>query len=183
MHELDVALTRWVNSLAGSITVLDQIMIWASAIGVPLMVLSVALQWWAREDRRHTRHVLVASGLTFILGLAINQVILLFIHRLRPYDGGITELIIAPSTDYSFPSDHATATFAIATAFLLHRMPRRGLVYLAAALLVTISRVYVGTHYVSDVAGGALTAVLAALVVRAAYREGTGLDAAITNIL
>ncbi len=83
--------------------------------------------------------MLVASGLSFLLGLAINQVILLLVHRIRPYDAGISHLLIAPSADPSFPSDHATATFAIAAAFLLHGMRRVGFWFLAAALLVTVS--------------------------------------------
>lgn len=183
MYEIDVALTRWVNGLAGGSAALDDLMIWTSAIGVPLMVLAVAGQWWARADRRHTRHVLVASGAAFLLGLAINQVVLLFIHRMRPYDAGLTELLIAPSADYSFPSDHATAAFAVAATFLFHGMRRRGSAFLAAAVLISVSRVYVGTHYASDVLGGASTAILAAMAVRAAYREGSRLDDAVTGIL
>ena len=66
---------------------------------------------------------------------------------------GITHLLIGPSGDFSFPSDHATATFAIAAAFLFHGMRRRGLGILSAALLMSIAPVYVGTHYASDVLG------------------------------
>lgn len=61
---------------------------------------------------------------------------------MRPYDGGVTHLLIARSADPSFPSDHATATFATAAAFLLHGMRRVGLDFLAAVALVTVSRVY-----------------------------------------
>src|SRR5262249_1926564 len=42
-----------------------------------------------------------------------------FVHRLRPYDAGVTHLLIAPSHDPSFPSDHSTAVFSIAFAYLL----------------------------------------------------------------
>ena len=112
-----------------------------------------------------------------------NQLILPFVQRMRPYDGGVTQLLIAPSVDPSFPSDHATATFAIATAFLLHGMRHLGLGFLAAALLVTFSRVYIGTHYASDVLGGAMTGVFAAVIVRAAYREDTRINRLITGIL
>jgi hypothetical protein len=98
---------------------------------------------------------LLRAWLSFLLGLAINQVILLLVHRIRPYDAGISHLLIALSADPSFPSDHATATFAIAAAFLLHGMRRVGFWFLAAALLVTVSRVYIGTHYVSDAWGSA----------------------------
>lgn len=102
---------------------------------------------------------------------------------MRPYDAGLTDLMIAPSTDYSFPSDHATAAFAIAVTFLLHGMRRRGLAFLAAAVLVATSRVYVGTHFVSDVLGGAATGIVAASLVRATYWEGTRIDRLITRIL
>jgi hypothetical protein len=73
--------------------------------------------------------------------------------------------------------------FAIAAAFLLHGMRRRGLGFLAAALLVIVSRVYVGTHYASDVLGGAVTGIIAAAVVRSVYWEGTRADRFVTSIL
>ncbi|OAF07743.1 phosphoesterase [Bradyrhizobium centrolobii] len=183
MYELDAAATHAINNLAGASTAIDFLMVWVSAMGVPLLVLAVAGQWWRRTGRPQTRHVLVAAGLSFLLGLALNQLILLFAHRMRPYDSGVTHLLVAPSNDPSFPSDHATATFAIAAAFLLHGMRRPGLWFLAAAVLVTASRVYIGTHYASDVLGGALTGIVAAFLVRAVYWEGTRADRLITSIL
>ncbi|MFK0692271.1 phosphatase PAP2 family protein [Mesorhizobium sp. IMUNJ 23033] len=183
MYELDAAVTHAINGLAGRSAAVDFLIIWISTIGVPLLVLAVAVQWWRHTDRPHTRHVLVAAGLSFLLGLALNQLILLFIHRMRPYDGGVTNLLIARSGDPSFPSDHATATFAIAAAFLLHGMRRVGLCFVAAAMLIAFSRVYIGTHYASDVLGGALTGVIAAFAVRAVYWQGTRIDRLVTGIL
>jgi|TARA_R110000751_G_scaffold261692_1_gene360960 undecaprenyl-diphosphatase len=183
LYDLDAAATHAINSLAGSSAAVDFLMIWVSAIGVPLLVLAVAAQWWRGPERPHNRHVLVATGLSFLLGLAINQLILLFVHRIRPYDGGISHLLISPSADPSFPSDHATAAFAIAAAILLHGMRRMGLWFLAAAVLIAVSRVFIGTHYVSDVLGGAAIGVVAAMLTRALYREGTRLDRFITSVL
>ncbi|WP_421577213.1 phosphatase PAP2 family protein [Shinella sp. M31] len=182
MYELDAALTGWINALAGN-GFADRVMILASACGVPLLVIAVAAQWWIGTERVKTRHALVATGLAFLLGLAINQIILLVVDRIRPYDAGITRLLIERSGDPSFPSDHATAAFAIAAGFLLHGMAKRGLVFLAAALLISLSRVYIGTHYVGDVMGGALTGVAAALLVKGLYKPGTTVDRFITGIL
>jgi len=104
-------------------------------------------------------------------------------HRVRPYDAGVTHLIVGRSADWSFPSDHATAVFAIVAAFLLQGLGWRGSGLLLAAILVCVSRVFVGTHYASDVVGGALTGILAALVVRVIYWEDTRLDRFITSLL
>lgn len=179
---MDAELTGWINGLSGHVPVIDSMMVLITEAGVPMIVALVALQWWSRTDRAHVRHAAVAAGLSFILGLALNQLILLFIHRVRPYDAGVSELLIARSADWSFPSDHATATVAVAAAFLLQGLPGRGLLLLAAAVLVCLSRVYVGTHYVTDVLGGAATGLVAALIVRAAFPEGNRLDRIVTGL-
>lgn len=182
MNDFDSIATKAINGLAGAWPVFDQLMIWTSLLGIPIVVALVAAQWWRQKERTSVRHVLIASGLSFVLGLAMNQIILLFLHRVRPYDAGLTHLLIPPSSDWSFPSDHATATMAIAATFLLHRMPRVGATFLAASLLMMISRVYVGVHYVGDVLAGAVTGGMAALVVSNLYRQGTRLDRLITGI-
>ncbi len=180
---MDHTITHWINAFAGNNVLLDLIMITASRFGVPLLILVSVLQWWSKHERVHVRHACVAAGLSFLLGLALNQIILLFVHRARPYDAGLTHLIISRSADWSFPSDHATATFAIAGAFLLQGLRRHGLTFLSAALLVCLSRIYVGTHHATDVLGGAATGITAAIAVRLLYWEGTWVDRTITGIL
>ena len=183
LWDVVLSVTRAINGMAGQNGLLDIVMIWTSAAGIPLLVLAVASQWWIKPDRQATRHVLVAAGLSFILGLAINQIILLFVDRVRPYAAGVSELLIAPSLDPSFPSDHATAVFAIAATFALHKMPKRAIWFALAALAVAISRIYVGTHYASDVLGGAVSGTIAAILILLLYQRGTRIDRFITNIL
>lgn len=180
---MDQTTTQWVNGFAGTSVPLDSIMIVASEYGVPLLILFVAVQWWSKRARHSIRHTCVAAGLAFLVGLAVNQIILLFVHRIRPYDAGLTHLIISRSGDWSFPSDHATASFAIVTTFLLHRVWRRGFFLLAGAFVICWSRIYLGTHYASDVLGGAVTGAAAAVAVFLLYWEGTGVDRFVTGIL
>lgn len=182
MHHFDLIITQAINQFAGTSSLLDAFFLFLTTVGVPIMVILVAIQWWRTDDRIAVRHTIIASGMTFLFGLAINQLILLFVHRMRPYDAGLTHLLIAPSADYSFPSDHATASFAIALAFLLHGLKRWGSVFLIFAGMICLSRIYVGTHYFTDVLGGAVTAGFAAMLVKSLYWEGTRLDRRLTSI-
>jgi len=182
LYDLDARATTWINGLSGYHP-LDALFLLMTNLGVPALVLAVALSWWRRDDRRSERHTAICCGLSFLFGLALNQIILLMVQRVRPYDAGVTHLLIAPSVDPSFPSDHATAAFAIVFSYLLRERYRKTMIFLLGALLVVFSRIYVGTHYLSDIAGGAATALIAATVIRATYWEGTRLDRWVTDLL
>jgi undecaprenyl-diphosphatase len=183
MENLDAQVTGWINNLSGHSNLIDLLMVAVTQAGVPLLILAVAASWWWGGGGRSERHVAVACGLSFLLGLALNQVILLLVHRIRPYDAGVSHLLISRSADPSFPSDHATASFAIVFSYVFSGRVRKALWFFAAALLLVISRVYVGIHYVGDILGGVSTALVAAGLVRIAYREGTRIDRWVTGIL
>jgi undecaprenyl-diphosphatase len=180
---MDHALTQWINALAGRDGWLDALMIGASTAGIPAMVLLVVLSWWARQDRPAMRHACLAAGLSFLAALGANQVLLLWVHRIRPYDAGVSHVIVAPSVDWSFPSDHATAAAAIVAALWLKGMRRSAMLLAIPGLLICVSRVFVGTHYVSDILGGATTGVLAAAAVCRAFRKDQWISRFLAGIL
>lgn len=163
---IDVFLTRYVNSSADHHPIVDNLMIVATNVTIPAMVLVIVLRWWSRVGRDEERNLAIEAGLTFVAGLLINQAILLVLTRTRPYELGITHLIVMPSADPSFPSDHATGAIAIVTALWLNQQARRAILFVIPSALLMLSRVYVGTHYVSDVIGGAGTAIAAGILVR-----------------
>jgi undecaprenyl-diphosphatase len=111
------------------------------------------------------RHGVAAAGFSAVLALGAAQLIAAMWDRPRPYEAhpGEAHLLLAPSPDPSFPSDHATGAYAIAFAILL-RHRRGGVVALVLATLVAGSRIALGTHYPTDVLGGALLGGLVALL-------------------
>jgi undecaprenyl-diphosphatase len=183
MQNLDILVTQSINGLSGHVGLLDLVMVTVTKIGVPLLILAVVASWWVGTNARSDRHIAVASALSFAISLALNQIILLMVHRVRPYDAGVTHLLIARSADPSFPSDHATATFAVVFAYLLALRFSKAFWFFLMALLIVFTRVYVGTHYVTDILGGIATAFIGAAAVRIAYREDTRIDRWVTHIL
>ncbi len=111
------------------------------------------------------RRAAVAAGLSAGLGLAAAKLIADAVDRARPFvaDPRGVHLFSSHAADPGFPSDHATAAFAIAVAILL-RKRGWGFVALVAAAVVSVGRVALGFHYPSDVLAGAALGTAAALV-------------------
>jgi undecaprenyl-diphosphatase len=100
------------------------------------------------------------------VGLLINQVIAKLIwDRRRPFAAHPSAHVWGARThDASFPSDHASASFAIGFAVVMFDRVIGGL-FLAAAVAIGVGRVFIGEHYPLDVAAGCLVGLAAALLV------------------
>ena len=99
-------------------------------------------------------------GLQSCAALAISHLPVALVKktypRLRPYltlPG--TNTFRNPLTDHSFPSGHTTAIFSVTVPFMA-AAPGLILVLLPVALLVAVSRIYLGLHYPSDTLAGAV---------------------------
>ena len=96
------------------------------------------------------------------VAIGLNFVVKLVFKRPRPVLEGLPPLGGAPSS-LSFPSAHATSSFAVATA-MTRVEPVAAVAFLLAAALA-LGRPYLGMHYPSDVLAGALLGVAVGLAV------------------
>lgn len=110
---------------------------------------------------RKTRRLGVLCAVSMVIGLVITNVILKnWVARIRPYELiQNLELIVGKETDFSFPSGHTTNSLACAWV-LFRRAPKKwGVAALVLAILISLSRLYVGVHYPTDVLAGAVIGI------------------------
>jgi undecaprenyl-diphosphatase len=124
--------------------------------GTSLMGALLAVWFW----RRRLRGWLLVTLVAVPGGLLLNVLLKHAFHRVRP---SFPDPLVTLET-YSFPSGHAMAStvfFGLLGCFLAQRLrsvPARALAVgacVAMVVLVAVSRLYLGAHYLSDVLAGA----------------------------
>ena len=156
-EQRDQAIQSWVHGFARPM--LTEAMSGLSWIGSPFVVtpavaLAVGLMWWwgPKDDA-----LLVAAAA--LGGVALDEVMKLHFKRSRP------ELpwAFVHEHSFSFPSGHSVLAMVMygvivyKTQDKLHSKGAKAALMVGAFLMVAgigVSRVYVGAHYPSDVAGG-----------------------------
>lgn len=131
-----------------------------------LAVATFALWLFARPGSSRKWKLACASALASSgVALLINQLIARIWDRTRPFVGHPSIHVWGSrSHDASFPSDHASAAFGIAFAvFFFDRVV--GSLFLTAAVVIGVGRVFIGAHYPLDVVAGCLIGLGSAVFV------------------
>jgi undecaprenyl-diphosphatase len=169
---MDNSLFRWINRLANHTGWAHGFFTNYAKYGIVLFAALLVVAYL--DGRQHDDLGAVASSVwaagAALVALGIGQLIGGAIDRARPYEAmtGV-HLLVDKTTDFSFPSDHATAAGAVAVGLLLTNRRWR-IVAAVLAIVMAFTRVYVGAHYPGDVLaglalGGGVAAAGAVLVV------------------
>ena len=129
-----------------------------------IWLIAAAVMLTNRKTRRCAYTMLISYLLVFGIGqLWLKNVIV----RGRPCNIDRTiELLVERPTSWGFPSTHTAWAFAAATSVFLHHK-KAGFAVLVLAALIAFSRLYLFVHFPTDVLGGIVLGVLAALVAKA----------------
>ena len=135
---------------------------WPSHVAFGLLLLAIA---WMRDSKKWTRiflAMLIAMSLAGVTGNVIKRTIP------RPRPSVHTDMRWGgprfSSKYHSFPSGHVDASTAFfCTLFLANR--RIGLACFLIPILIGLSRMYLGAHYLSDVVCAAVLGIFCALIV------------------
>ena len=138
----------------------DHGMLW---IGVALLLVFI----------KRTRPIGATAGASLAINaLLVNVFLKNIVARTRPYEviDGLTSLV-GEQSDFSFPSGHTSSAFSVAVVMFMLMPKKYGVPALIVATLIAYSRLYVGVHYPSDVIGGLIIGILAAVICVAIYKK------------
>lgn len=170
LKHLDVLVLVFINSLHTPF--IDDCMLFATHryTWVPLYIIIVLFLFF-KKKKEFPIVLLFIIGSIVCADLFASSLMKPLFHRLRPcHNQEINSLLyLIKGTcggTYGFISSHAANTFALATflfLFLGKEYRWVELLFLWAAI-VSLSRVYLGVHYPADIAVGALSGILIALL-------------------
>lgn len=121
--------------------------------------------------RKETRKIAIFAGISLALtGFLVNLVVKPMVMRARPFEElGIGILVPQPHGS-SFPSGHASSSFATAW-FLFLVKDRYRYLWLSVASIIAFSRMYLMVHFPSDILVGILIGMLIAYFTYLIYKR------------
>ncbi len=155
------AIQDLVNGLAWHNDLLDAI---GKLLAEDLIFLAIPVLlalWFLPVGRERALNQRLAGLACVSVLLAIGLAVLLrqLHYQDRPFvSDASTRLLISHGPDSGFPSDHATAAFALAGALLVRRRLLGGVLF-GVALVLGVARIFVGVHWPSDILAGAVLGI------------------------
>lgn len=161
--DINLVIFDSINGSAGHWLVLDWIgVFFAEYFQYALGLFLLAIVVLSKEKTKRMRMAAIAVLSALLARFAVKGFILLFYSNPRPYAGnlGARQLVATPGEDFqSFPSGHALFFFAAATAIYCYDK-KLGVIFFAAAALISLARIFVGVHWPSDILAGALLGII-----------------------
>jgi len=153
----ELEIIKWLQSFRTPF--LDKLFEFFTIFGEELVVIAILGGiYWSINKRIGER-----LGITVFISLGLNSLLKAIFMRLRPFmvDTEITNLRPETSGGYSMPSGH---TQSASTVFfgLYQFFKKKYLLIIAIVItvLVAISRMYIGVHYLTDVLVGAFLGII-----------------------
>jgi undecaprenyl-diphosphatase len=166
LDQLNYLLFSWINASPASSKWLLDVATFLARDAIALVpLLLVGLWLWGPQSQLISQRELVAKttiALLFAM-LAAAAIGRLLPHE-RPFVSSIGYLFLEHAPDSSFPSNHGTAIFTCALAFLFWYQIWLGGLMMIVSMGIAWSRVYLGVHWPLDMVGSFLLGVIGNLL-------------------
>ncbi|MDX7991489.1 undecaprenyl-diphosphate phosphatase [Xenorhabdus sp. Reich] len=152
----------FINATPDSSTTIILLAVFIAKYCVYIYPLTLAICWlWGKKEAITNQRIVVSkSCIAFAVGMTMSYMIGTFVPHARPFVEGFGYNFLYHAPTESFPSNHGTAVFTFALAFLFWHRIWSGLCLMAIACAIAWSRVYVGVHWPLDMVGAFLVSLL-----------------------
>jgi len=166
---IDFFLFRAINHFAGNSPILDKLAIFfAQYLGyILIFILSLFL---IRNFKKYRLLIIQALIAAILSRLVLVNIIRWLWPRPRPFIESQVNLLLSHETTNSFPSGHAALFFAIATVVYFYNK-KAGILFFLASFLISISRVFAGIHWPTDIFVGALVGIFSAWLIMKIFKN------------
>jgi len=160
---IDVYLFNIINGLVGKWPILDFLAIFF-AVYFGYILIFLLLLFLIKDYKRYWRMVVESFLAALLVRFTIVELFYLIYFRARPFiHNQVKQLISYDFSQTSLPSGHASFYFALSTIIYGYNK-KLGCLFFISSLLISISRVFVGVHWPSDIICGAIIGILMGIV-------------------
>lgn len=148
MHEIEIILNIWLQSMGGWLSIPMQII---SFLGTQyFQIMLFAWIYWCIDHKTAIR-----LGMVLIAGNSLNVALKWIFHAPRPYWINTAVKPLSTESSFGIPSGHAMmSTIFYGRIALWLKKKWLTILIVAIIFLIGLSRVYLGVHFLSDVVAG-----------------------------
>ncbi|WP_164509326.1 phosphatase PAP2 family protein [Companilactobacillus jidongensis] len=163
---MDAFLFRSVNDLANKSGLLNALGVFTAQYTVYILALIMIGLWFVKRNDFKYRQMLSVSVISCLISELVGKLIAgnIYYHR-QPFAVWQNVHQLIPKTvGNSFPSDHTIVFFSIMIIFFIYTKSKVRYLFTVMALIVGLSRIFVGVHYPVDVFVGASIGTIISII-------------------
>lgn len=166
---MDYFLFQQINQFAGQFLWLDVLGIYFAEYFEYVLIFCLAL-FLLKNWKKYWAMVIQGLGAAIFARFGVVELIRFFWQKPRPFVENQVNLLLDKIDQAAFPSGHAAFFFALSTIVYFYNK-KTGIGFFIASILISVSRVFVGVHWPSDILAGALVGILCGWLIHRFFKK------------
>lgn len=154
LQNINLVCLQYLNNLWSIPFIEKTVFIFADApiFFLPLFLVFYWIYYSYKKDNLQKENLLIIFY-SVVIGISISLIVQQFIHLERPEQhlSNVWKLLLSHIPDASFPSDHATVSFAFLISLFFTGYKKIFYYFLPFVLIMNISRIIAGVHWPFDI--------------------------------